>query len=296
MDRLGIPLVEITTKPDLKSPEQIKEAALKIGEILRACKVKRGIGTIRQDLNISTPNHPRVEIKGFQDPKIMIKTIENEVKRQQNETEKKSHVRKVNPDGTTSFLRPMPGPARMYPETDHPLLKISREMINKAKSNLPKLTSEHRSYLKEFGLNDELIKLILKQNKINEFKSLLQIYNNPKLVGKMLTIFLKEIKVKENKELPQNVLESILEEVAKNKIAENEVKIVMQKIAQGIPLKEAIQKQDINLREEIEKIVNEKPGLSQKAYMGLIMGKFRGQVNGKEAMEELNKILEEKNN
>ena len=296
LDRLGIPLVEITTKPDLKSPEQIKEAALKIGEILRACKVKRGIGTIRQDLNISTPNHPRVEIKGFQDPKIMIKTIENEVKRQQNETEKKSHVRKVNPDGTTSFLRPMPGPARMYPETDHPLLKISREMINKAKSNLPKLTSEHRSYLKEFGLNDELIKLILKQNKINEFKSLLQIYNNPKLVGKMLTIFLKEIKVKENKELPQNVLESILEEVAKNKIAENEVKIVMQKIAQGIPLKEAIQKQDINLREEIEKIVNEKPGLSQKAYMGLIMGKFKGQVNGKEAMEELNKILEEKNN
>src|SRR3989338_7430874 len=53
LDRLGIPLVEIGTKPDLKTPEQIKECALKIGEILRACKVKRGIGTIRQDLNIS---------------------------------------------------------------------------------------------------------------------------------------------------------------------------------------------------------------------------------------------------
>ncbi|MCX8159152.1 MAG: hypothetical protein N3D20_02570 [Candidatus Pacearchaeota archaeon] len=53
LDRLGIPLIEIATKTELYTPEQIKECALKIGEILRACKVRRGIGTIRQDLNIS---------------------------------------------------------------------------------------------------------------------------------------------------------------------------------------------------------------------------------------------------
>src|SRR3989338_7972898 len=68
LDRLGIPLVEIRTDPDMKTPEQIKETALKIGEILRACKVKRGIGTIRQDVNISIKGHERVEIKGFQYP------------------------------------------------------------------------------------------------------------------------------------------------------------------------------------------------------------------------------------
>ncbi len=53
LDRLGIPLVEIATSPDLKHPEEIKEAALKIGEILRVCRVRRGIGTIRQDVNVS---------------------------------------------------------------------------------------------------------------------------------------------------------------------------------------------------------------------------------------------------
>ena len=90
LDRLGIPLVEITTKPDLKSPEQIKEAALKIGEILRACRVKRGIGTIRQDVNISIPGSKRVEIKGFQDAKMMIKTIETEIKRQRGCVEDKT--------------------------------------------------------------------------------------------------------------------------------------------------------------------------------------------------------------
>jgi glutamyl-tRNA(Gln) amidotransferase subunit E len=53
LDRLGIPLVEIATAPDIKSAEQAKEVALHIGDILRSCKVKRGIGTIRQDVNIS---------------------------------------------------------------------------------------------------------------------------------------------------------------------------------------------------------------------------------------------------
>src|SRR3989344_6468493 len=82
LDRLGIPLVEIATAPDLKNAEQVKEAALNIGEILRSCKVRRGIGTIRQDVNVSIKGHPRVEIKGFQDVKMFVLTIENEVKRQ----------------------------------------------------------------------------------------------------------------------------------------------------------------------------------------------------------------------
>jgi glutamyl-tRNA(Gln) amidotransferase subunit E len=110
LDRLGIPLIEITTKPDLKSPEQIKEAALKLGEILRACNVKRGIGTIRQDVNISIKGSKRVEIKGFQDPKLMIKTINTEIKRQQEclkDSSCKNEVRKSLPDATTEFLRPM---------------------------------------------------------------------------------------------------------------------------------------------------------------------------------------------
>ena len=82
LDRLGIPLFEIRTEPEMRTPEQIKEAALKIGEILRACKVKRGIGTIRQDVNISIKGHDRVEIKGFQEPGMMIKTTDLEIKRQ----------------------------------------------------------------------------------------------------------------------------------------------------------------------------------------------------------------------
>ncbi|MBI2139102.1 Glu-tRNA(Gln) amidotransferase GatDE subunit E, partial [Candidatus Woesearchaeota archaeon] len=54
LDRLGIPLIEIGTDADIKSPEQAKEAAAFLGMVLRSVPgVKRGLGTIRQDVNVS---------------------------------------------------------------------------------------------------------------------------------------------------------------------------------------------------------------------------------------------------
>ena len=67
LDRLGIPLLEVTTDPSMKHPEQVKEVAYQLGQVLRSTKVKRGLGTIRQDLNISIAEGARVEIKGVQD-------------------------------------------------------------------------------------------------------------------------------------------------------------------------------------------------------------------------------------
>ena len=206
LDRLGIPLIEIGTKPDLKTAEQIKETALKIGEILRACKVKRGIGTIRQDLNISIKGHDRVEIKGFQEPRIMIKTVELEVERQLDELKnkkKEGDVRNTLADGRTEYLRPIPGQARMYPETDLPILKTSRERINKIKKELPKLKHEIKDELKKKGLNDELINLIL-ENKENleEFEILMNVYDkDANLVAKMVTLWRQELAIKSKNHL-----------------------------------------------------------------------------------------------
>lgn len=83
LDRLGIPLVEISTEPEIKSPEHCREVAEKIGMILRATgRVARGIGTIRQDVNISIEGGARVEIKGAQELKQLPLLVENEVRRQ----------------------------------------------------------------------------------------------------------------------------------------------------------------------------------------------------------------------
>ncbi|SDE76272.1 Glu-tRNA(Gln) amidotransferase subunit GatE [Halorientalis regularis] len=83
LDRLGIPLVEIGTKPDIRSPEQAKEAAKRIGMLLRSTgQVKRGLGTIRQDVNVSIADGARIEMKGVQSLDDIDDLVRNEVRRQ----------------------------------------------------------------------------------------------------------------------------------------------------------------------------------------------------------------------
>ena len=83
LDRLGIPLVEIGTKPDIASPEQAREAAERIGMLLRSTgKVKRGLGTIRQDVNVSIAEGARVEMKGVQSLDDIDDLVREEVRRQ----------------------------------------------------------------------------------------------------------------------------------------------------------------------------------------------------------------------
>ncbi|WP_277540767.1 Glu-tRNA(Gln) amidotransferase subunit GatE [Haloarcula laminariae] len=83
LDRLGIPLVEIGTKPDISSPAQAREAAQRIGMLLRSTgKVKRGLGTIRQDVNVSIAEGARIELKGVQSLDDIDDLVRNEVRRQ----------------------------------------------------------------------------------------------------------------------------------------------------------------------------------------------------------------------
>jgi Glu-tRNA(Gln) amidotransferase subunit E-like FAD-binding protein len=305
LDRLGIPLVEISTEPDLKNAEQVKEAALKIGEILRSCKVRRGIGTIRQDLNISIKGSNRVEIKGFQDPKVMKKCVELEVLRQKEILEKGKindpEVRNCLSDGNTEFIRPMPGSSRMYPETDLPLLQISRDFLNDVKKNLPKLKSEIEEDLRKQGLSDEIIKMIFKQDKLDLYKDLYELNGNPRLISKVLFLLPKELAKKKNMKLEEieeilnrDVLSFILDAVYKGKLHEGDLKMAFERIIAGIDLKDAIkfEKKDLaDVEERILGLIRGSPGLSANAYMGLVMKEMKGAISGQEAMGIIRKLL-----
>ena len=83
LDRLGFPLIELATMPDIHTPEHAKMAALKIGELMRITgHVKRGLGTIRQDINISIPGGARVELKGVQELELIDEYVRREMQRQ----------------------------------------------------------------------------------------------------------------------------------------------------------------------------------------------------------------------
>ncbi len=302
LDRLGIPLVEIGTAPDIKNPEQAKEVALHIGEILRACKVKRGIGTIRQDVNMSVKGGKRIEIKGVQEPRLIQKTIEIEAERQmQFGKNSKAEVRKANEDGTTAFLRPLPGAARMYPETDLPLLKISKQMVDEARKTLPKLKHEMREELVKEGLSPEMAKLILQKEKLAEFKELIVIYNKPELIAKMIVLWREEIASHENRKIEEieeilnpDLLEDILLALKNKKVEEHDVKRIMKEAVSGKKLGEAMKKEEAKgseIEEEIIRIMKEKPGLTEGAYMGILMVKYKGKISGKELIELIRKHI-----
>jgi glutamyl-tRNA(Gln) amidotransferase subunit E len=83
LDRLGIPLIEIATAPDVKNPDHAKQTSIALGRTLRDTRrVRRGLGSIRQDLNVSIMCGDRVEIKGCQDLEWIPKIIRCEMARQ----------------------------------------------------------------------------------------------------------------------------------------------------------------------------------------------------------------------
>lgn len=301
LDRLGIGLIEIGTDTDIKNAEHAKETASILGMILRSTnKVKRGIGTIRQDVNISIKEGARTEIKGFQDLRAIPKIINYEIERQLSlikENKKiREEVRKAEPSFTTSFLRPMPGAARMYPETDIMPVKITKERIERIKKQLPKLLTEKIEELeKKYKISKELAKELISNenfekyvNKFNKIK--------PEFIVNALINIPKEIKKRFNldaSKLEDKDFEEVLSYLNEGKInKEAVIGFLIKKIKkERIDLRQYKAVSEKELEKEIKKLIEEKPGLSISAYMGIVMAKYRGKVDGKEAMENLKRFI-----
>lgn len=295
LDRLGIPLVEIATHADIKTPEQALEAAAKLGDILRACSVKRGLGTIRQDVNLSIKGGERVEIKGFQELKAIPDVIGKEIERQLSLKGKtKGEVRKALPDGKTEFLRPLPGKARMYPETDLPLVHITQELVQKAKDSLPKLREEHQSELERLGVPKDLAVQIVKENLLPLFNELLKTKVEPALIAKTITLTTKNIVAHEKissekakEKFTQDSYRKVLQAFYQEKITKDAIESALTDIAKGENAEKAIAKYKSLSKAEIERIIKEiikqKPQLkgNRGAIMGLAMQQLRGKADGK---------------
>ncbi|MFH1237274.1 MAG: Glu-tRNA(Gln) amidotransferase subunit GatE [Candidatus Aenigmatarchaeota archaeon] len=138
LDRLGIPLVEIGTSPDIHTPEQAREVSEKLGMIVRSTeKVKRGLGTIRQDVNVSIANGARVEIKGAQELRMIPKFVENEALRQASLIEIKKELHKA-------------GFKQVRPKVVHVshIFKDSESKITKDKTTYAILIPDFAGYMK----------------------------------------------------------------------------------------------------------------------------------------------------
>lgn len=299
LDRLGIPLVEIQTKPDIKTPEHAKEVAELLGMILRSTgRVKHGLGSIRQDINLSVKGGARVEIKGFQDLRSIPKLVEYEVNRQLEliEAGKKvtNDVRKANPDNTTSFMRPMPGSARMYPETDVVPVKVTKEMLSKIK--LPELLTDRAVKLeKKYKISADLAREIIKSGinfeiYVSKFKNV-----DSAFVAHAFIEIPKEIKTRFKLDADKIALEDIehvLTYLDEGRITKDAVLELLSDVAsgKGIDISKFKAVSTEQLEHDIKKIISTNKGASFNALMGEVMKKYRGKVDGKLVADLIKKL------
>ncbi len=287
LDRLGVPLVEIATDASIKDPEHCAEVAGLIGMVLRSTgKVRRGIGSIRQDVNVSIKCSARVELKGFQEIRSMAKVIDAEIARLQTVKEHKAEVRKVNPDNSSSFLRPMPGASRMYPETDVPTFALSKKLLDAIE--LPELITEKALRLeKQYSISSDLARELVEDE--DAFAQFVKKFKNvtPALLGKILVEMPKEIKARFNVQPSMGHIEEAVSLLNENKVSKDAVFEVLTQKAQGkhVDVSRFTQVSDEELKSFIKVLKATQPDAKPNVIMGEVMKVYRGRCDGKKVME-----------
>ncbi len=450
LDRLGIALIEIATDPDIKNPLHARKIAERIGLLIRATgMVKRGLGTIRQDLNISVSNGARVEIKGVQslssisgvleaetlrqiglveikeklsktikkedfegiklvditnvlkkcDSKIVKKALKdkgcakaikllgfkgllkqkhtrlgkefavyarhasgirgiihsdelpgygikskdvdkiksilktgdkdafvivlgaekvvNNAMQAVIERAKKSlegvleEVRRALPDDSTEYLRPLPGAARMYPETDVQPVRITKKYITKIKNNLPEKPEEKQQrFIKEYEINSEQTKQILSSGYEKDFEKLVKQFSGHRnTIIRTLLNTLSELE-KERLDIQvinEEMLVKVFSALSKGRYSKEAIPDILRYLIENPhdPIEKAIESRNLgttdvsDIEEIARKIVSERIDFIKQRglgaigpLMGIIMKQLRGKADGKTINEILKKEIE----
>jgi Glu-tRNA(Gln) amidotransferase subunit E-like FAD-binding protein len=290
LSRLGIPLIEVDTGIlEGFTPEDVNEIAYTIGLIVRSTgKVKRVIGAIRQDVNVSIEKGARVEIKGIQSLGLIARTIEEEVKRQIALVEKgqtvKEETRFAKTDGSTEFMRPLPGANRMYPESDLPPIPVGA-ILKEAKKSLPESLEEKiKRYKTEYKLSEELVSGLLKSDYFFTFENFCkQLKLEPRIVANVLASVAKDLK-RRGLEVAEDDIFAVLQALNQKKIVKEAVPDVLEYLARhGKTVEDAIKELGIAMLQEdqIKEIVKEalKSAKDFESVLKLVMSKVRGKAD-----------------
>ncbi len=249
LDRQGIPLIEITTGPQIYSPKQAQETAKQIGNILRSFKeTKRGLGTIRQDLNVSIIGGSRIEIKGAQNLRLIPQIVENEVKRQMIHISilEEIKLRKINKDNFSDFK--IYDLSEIFKECDSKIInnnlqeknskvlgiklfslkgilglnmqenyRFASEISDRNKSQFPSIKGLfHSDELPKYGIEEKEVLKIRENLRLTENDAFIILAGNEKLIEKSLKNIL-EIIAELFKEVPSEVRQIIDNKEVKTK-------------------------------------------------------------------------------
>lgn len=307
LDRLGTPEVEVGTGKGIVSPEHAKETARKIGDIIRSTgKAKIREGCVRQDVNISIKDGDRVEAKHVPSLSLIPIVIEKEIKRQKEliKSRKKvsRDVRRVLPDGSTKFLRSLPGAARMYPETDNIPIRIEKSFLAKIRKKLPETVEDKKIKFRKMNLSKELLDEISKSGYSELFERVVGKFAvEPRIIANVFVNTLKDLerneKVDVNRLNEKDFMElfSLLE---KNKIAKESIPNILKYRAEhDMKITDIVKKLGLeilsmkDLEKIIDDIIKKNKGKDKKIIIGIVMNKVRGKALAKDVIELIGKKL-----
>ncbi|MDP8011735.1 MAG: Glu-tRNA(Gln) amidotransferase subunit GatE [Thermoplasmata archaeon] len=432
LDRLGIPLIEITTGADMKDPSEVKKIAQIIGYVLRSTgKVKRGLGSIRQDLNVSIDT-TRVEVKGVSRLSLIDKIVKYEMERQNMliELAKEISNRKISTDkfkieditdilknseskiirngiskggrvlgialpgfkgllksdkfrlgreladvvrvlgipgifhsdelpnygisaeevnkikdffklkdndaflmlvsdpdkakeglkyiierikaakngvvpetrgpkddGTTEFLRPLPGKERMYPETDVPPIQIDSNILAKIKNSLPKSYDEKvNEIMNEYNLSKQQAEQIINESMEDKFKKLFSIYDDGNAIFRTLFNTIPELESSgmDVEKITMDILEKIFQALRQNEIVKEAIPFILEDFLRtgNIDFKKFKVLDEHDLEEIIKSIIKSNENLLNKENIeAVLMGKIMKEVKGRAEGSKVNEML-----
>ncbi len=165
LDRLGIPLIEVTTKPDINTPYECRECAERIGLLLKSTNVKKVLGSIRQDVNVSIEAGTRIEIKGVQNLGWIPVLINHEISRQLHLIELKEELEKRNLD-----------------EKDIPYKPVDlTDFLTKTKSNF--IAKGIKSGKKLYGINFKGFKDLFGKELMEEYRFGTEVSSKVKIIS-----------------------------------------------------------------------------------------------------------------
>ncbi|PJB75753.1 MAG: hypothetical protein CO092_01080 [Candidatus Aenigmarchaeota archaeon CG_4_9_14_3_um_filter_37_18] len=305
LDRLGTPEVEIGTGKGIASPEHAREAAKAIGDIIRSTgKAKIREGSVRQDVNISIQGGDRVEGKHVPSLSLIPVVIEKEIKRQQELVKRgkkvSRDVRRVLPDGSTEFLRPLPGAARMYPETDVIPIRTDR-LLKEARKNLPESLKEIIKRCQKLGLSEDLAKQLANSGHMELFGKFVKMFKvDPVLVAGVFVNTLRDLERREKldvNQLSEKDFGELFELLSKGKVIKESIGDVLKiKLEnEGLSITNCVEKLGLTpiseneLKRMVKEIASKNKGAPKGKIIGLVMAKVRGKADPKAVM----RIVEE---
>ncbi len=328
-NRCSVPLIEIVTEPDIKSPEEAAEFVSKIAlylKYLNVCDAKMQEGSIRADVNVSlkpcgsTVLGDRAEIKNLNSFRSIQRAIESEIERQTKILDDGGKVvqetrRFDDATGTTSSLRSKENANdyRYFPEPDILSIMFTDEDIEKAKSEIPLLPHERvAKYVNEYKLTEEDARVITLEKYISDFyDDTVAIYPEYKSVANMfLTEVMRRVKETDSEEIPVSAKDfaKVCEMADKNTVNRNDAKTIIRIMFEegGEPMEIAkannfIVEEDLSaINDFIDKLFAERADLVEDYKNGKtnVFGFFMGQANrglqGKATPKTIKETLEQK--